>query len=216
MKASRGYRDWNDVNGDRAAFLAVMSQLCSMYKGQQAAALNKSDLALWFGDLNAWPLDDIAEAIKLWRWDSDFMPRVSNIRRLLKVAGSKKDYFLNHDTGRYEQRPLLTAQVTEKGTAPPPKEFREALVTMKRHSSRLNREAEAAAPGWTEEHKQIEEELDRQATGEDVHENLHHAQNAVRKDFNDEDAAERLFRAEEDVRRQHAKKDKEKNANGQE
>ena len=156
IKALQGYRDWNDVGGDRAAFLALMSQLCSMYKGQQAAALNKSDLELWFVDLNAWPLDDIVDVMTDWRRENDFMPRVSNIRRLLKVVGKQKGYIYDHAAGKYAERPLLTAQEQEKSPVPPPREFSDALEQMKALMSPGRSRVE-----WTDEHRRLEEELDR-------------------------------------------------------
>jgi len=155
--ALQGYRDWTNHN-DQDAFLALMGQLSSMYKGQQAAALTESDMKLWFEDLNAWPLADVTDVMRDWIRENDFMPRVSNIRRLLKMTAKQKGHVFDHAAGKYVERPLLTAQTQEKPPVPPPKEFVNELSKLKTTISPSGRRSE-----WTEDHRRIEEELDRRA-----------------------------------------------------
>ena len=132
---------------DRMAFARVMSELSSIYKGQQASGLNKSDLDIWFNDLSAWPVDDIREAARLWRTDTtpvgngrvlgEYMPRIANIIARLKIICKQRGYVFDHTTGKYVERPLLTVQEQERHPVPPPKEFVEAMAVLReKYSSR--------------------------------------------------------------------------------
>ena len=122
---------------DRMAFARVMSELSSIYKGQQASGLNKSDLDIWFNDLSPWPIEDIREAARLWRTDTtpagngrvlgEYMPRIANIIARLKIIAKNRGYVFDHRTGKYVERPLLTVQETDRRPVPPPKEFTEAM-----------------------------------------------------------------------------------------